>query len=158
MEEQTKPMDLGPLFKALAAAQGELKPLSKDKDNPFFKSKYADLASLREAVLPVFSKHGLSVIQFPNTDSADVASLVTYLCHESGGFIKESQVMKPVKADPQGLGSCITYMCRYALQGLSGIPVGDDDGNEASGKTAAPKATSIPQSPYKKPYPPKVSR
>lgn len=121
------------LFAALIKAQQELKPAKKDKDNPFFKSKYADLSGVREAITPVFNKHGLGFIQMPAGGTEGHIGLTTVLVHESGQAIQETMYMKPVKDDPQGRGSCITYMCRYALAAFAGLPLEDDDGAAASG-------------------------
>lgn len=125
---------LGSLYDALAKAQAELKPAKKDKNNPFFKSTYADLSGVREAVLPIFNKHGLSFVQMPVGGEEGSIGLTTVLAHKDGGSISSTMYMKPVKDDPQGRGSCITYMCRYALAAFSGLPLEDDDANTASGK------------------------
>jgi hypothetical protein len=126
----------GALFKALAAAQAEMESAKKDAANPFFKSKYADLAEVVR-VSKVIHKHGLSVMQMPVGKN----ELVTILAHESGEYIKSCYEMTPVKNDPQGVGSCITYQRRYALQAILGIPAEDDDGNAAS--------SNVPEKPQK---------
>ena len=51
------------LATALATAQGEMGSAIKDSDNPFFKSKYADLASVWDACRDPLSKNGFSVVQ-----------------------------------------------------------------------------------------------
>lgn len=122
MSEQT-----GELFAALAEAQKAMETAKKEAANLFFKSKYADLGEIIR-VSKVANQFGLAVSQFPTGES----ELVTILGHKSGQWLKSSYSMKPVKNDPQGIGSCISYMKRYALQAVLGIPTDDDDGNQAS--------------------------
>lgn len=124
---------IGALAKALAAFQGEVKDPTKDADNPYFKSKYVPLDGLVTAVRPALAKHGLSYLQFPTGDGQAVA-MTTVLLHESGEWLESDPfTMKPVKADPQGMGSCMTYARRYSLTSVLGIAwEEDDDANNAS--------------------------
>lgn len=135
--------NMAELFAALSKAQAELKPAIRDSNNPFFKSRYADLPSVWTAAQEVLAKNGLSVIQMPVGGENGVIGLTTVLAHSSGGEINSTMYMKPVKDDPQGHGSCITYMRRYALAAFVGIVQDDDDANTASGKVTAyePKKT-----------------
>lgn len=119
------------LATALSKAQSEIKPALKDSDNPFFKSKYADLASVQSACMPFLTKNGLSVLQAINYVNGET-TLETTLLHSSGQWIKSIAPVKPVKNDPQGLGSALTYMRRYSLAALVGVSQEDDDGNGAS--------------------------
>ena len=125
------------LFGALAKAQAKMGSARKGSANPFFKSKYADLSEVRKTA-QVIHEFGLAITQFPDGENG----LVTVLGHESGQYIKCHMQMKPVKNDPQGLGSCLTYMRRYAMQSVLGIPSEDDDGNKASKKTAPKRPDS----------------
>jgi hypothetical protein len=121
------------LAKALAKAQSEIKAAKMDSTNPFFKSKNADLSSVWESCRGPLTKNGLSIIQRPDATDGNTISLTTIILHESGEFISGTLVMKPVKNDPQGLGSCLTYARRYALASMVGIcSEEDDDGNRAS--------------------------
>jgi hypothetical protein len=124
------------LSAALAKAQGIMEGASKDSANPFFKSKYADLASVWDACRKPLSDNGLSVVQTTEfmPEHPDMVCIETILCHSSGQWIKGKLAVKPVKADPQSVGSCITYLRRYSLQSIVGIAPEDDDGNAASGK------------------------
>jgi hypothetical protein len=117
--------DLGELAGALAKAQAEMGAALKGSDNPFFKSSYADLASIIEAARPL-STHGLAVTQFPCG-----GELVTMLIHSSGQWLKSRYTIKPVKDDPQGRGSALTYARRYAYQAIAGLASADDDGEGA---------------------------
>lgn len=121
------------LATALNKFQAEVEPVKKGASNPFFKSKYADLASIIEAIRKPLSDNGLSFAQFPAGDGG----LTSILMHTSGEWIEETYIMKPVDAKPQTAGSAITYMRRYALGAMLGIATEeDDDGNAASGKRA----------------------
>jgi hypothetical protein len=146
------------LAKALTKAQAEMKGAVKDSSNPFFKSTYADLASVWDAVRGPFTKQGLSFVQAVNFDPAypDHVFVETTMLHLSGEFVSGVIGMKPVKSDPQSVGSCITYCRRYGLQALSGVAPEDDDGNAASGTSNAQKP-SKPATPAPTiPEPPKV--
>jgi hypothetical protein len=126
------------LAKALSSAQGEMKGAHKDSENPFFKSKYADLASVWEAIRAPFAKHGLSVVQ--TTSEGDKGLMLhTTLIHLSGQFISSGMLVKPVKQDPQGLGSALSYSRRYALSAIAGVYQDDDDANLASNKSSSEK-------------------
>lgn len=119
--------DLKELSAALCAAQSEFKSALKCADNPFFKSKYADLHAVVEACKVPLQKNGFSYSQAINGDT-----LVTTLLHTSGQFLKSSVPIRPVKNDPQAFGSAVTYMRRYSLAALVGVVTEDDDGNAAS--------------------------
>ena len=116
---------------AVIAAQGELGTAKKTADNPFFKSKYADLAAVVETARPVLTRHGLGVVQSADCDG-ELAVVETLLVHTSGEWFKSRTVLKPTKADPQGMGSAVTYARRYAYMAIIGMAAEDDDGNAAS--------------------------
>lgn len=128
------------LAAALAKAQAHMEGAKKGNTNPHFKSRYADLASVREAVTEALTSHGISYVQFPRLVSAgDGAWLVeveTTLLHASGQWIGDTLAVPVTKADAQGVGSAITYARRYALMAVTGIAPEDDDGNAAVGGTA----------------------
>lgn len=125
------------LATALGKAQGEMKGASKDSANPFFKSKYADLASVWEAIRAPFSKNGLAISQVTSEDEKGLV-LTTLLLHSSGEWISGEIRINPVDQKPQTLGSAISYMRRYALSAMAGVYAEDDDGNLASGKMVPP--------------------
>jgi len=133
--------NINELSTALAKAQGSLNNAKKDTANPFFKSKYADLASVWEACRAQLSANGLSVIQTSEyiPELPDHVVIDTQLSHSSGQWIRGRLVVKPVKADPQSVGSCMTYARRYSLAAMIGIAPEDDDGNAASGNANADK-------------------
>lgn len=117
---------------ALAAAQGEMRPAMKDADNPYFKSKYADLASVWEACRAPLAKNGLSVSQLTAVIDG-VLFLETLLMHKSGQWVSGLYPIRAENEKPQTLGSAITYARRYALSSCVGVSTDDDDGNKASG-------------------------
>lgn len=128
------------LFAALAKAQAKIEGASKDKRNPAFNSKYADLASVWEACRSALTEQGLCVIQQPLSDG-DRVGLKTTLGHSSGQWMASTVWTTPKDKTPQALGSCLTYLRRYSLAAAVGVtPDEDDDGNAASGRGADPKA------------------
>ena len=124
---------------ALAKAQGAVEGASKDTANPFFKSKYADLSSVWTACRQALSSNGLAVTQTTEAGTGDAVTVVTTLMHSSGQWIRGRLTMRPVKADPQGIGSCITYIRRYSLAAMVGVAPEDDDGEGASGRQTKPE-------------------
>ena len=130
---------------ALVKAQGEMGNASKGAANPFFKSKYADLESVWDACRDLLANNGLAVAQFPGTYSEldNSMSLTTILTHESGEYICHEMSVPVTKTDPQGAGSALTYMRRYALAAVVGVVQADDDGNAASSPKPVVKAKEI---------------
>lgn len=125
------------LSDALSKAQSEMRGAVKESDNPFFKSKYADLGAVIEAARGPLSNHGLAVIQTTAFNEAGI-DLVTTLTHKSGQWIQGRLFIKPTKPDPQGFGSGMTYARRYAYAAIVGLAQVDDDGNAASAETVKP--------------------
>lgn len=120
------------IAKAMVAAQSEMSNAKKDATNPFFKSKYADINSIREAVLPILNKNGISVLQpMINIDGKNF--IKTVLLHESGEYLESlTEVVYSKANDAQAQGSGITYARRYGLQSFVCVGAEDDDGNNAS--------------------------
>jgi len=117
------------LAKALVLFHVKVDTIKKDAKNPFFKSTYASLPNILEGINEPLIESGLSVAQFPSGENG----LTSILLHESGEFISAEYQMRPVKDDPQGRGSCITYQRRYALASILGLNIDeDDDGNTAT--------------------------
>ncbi len=127
---------IGKLAEALAKAQSKLLPAAKDSENPFFKSKYADLASVWEACRAALTENGLAVVQLAHSTEKGVG-VETMLVHSSGEFISESLEVPAAKHDAQAFGSAITYARRYGLAAMVGVAPEDDDGNAAA-KAAQP--------------------
>jgi len=128
-----KSESIAALAAALAAAQGQMKGAVKDSANPFFKSKYADLASVVEAIRVAFASNGLSYIQTVEPSDKDEVRVETTILHSSGEWIACGILSLPVsKSDAQGYGSALTYARRYSLSAATGVAPEDDDGNLAS--------------------------
>jgi len=125
-----KSESIAKISKALAQFQGEVKNPANTETNPFFNSKYAPLSDILNAVRPLLSKYGLSVLQSPSGDGQNIA-ITTLIVHESGEWIESDPLtLKAEKATAQGAGSAITYARRYALSAMLGISSEDDnDGN-----------------------------
>jgi len=130
------------IAEALNKAQSVMCAAKKDKKNPFFKSNYADLASVFDAIREPFAENGLSVSQTTDVLENGKMVLKTLLLHVSGEYL-ESKMLLPDEPNPQKLGSLLTYYRRYSLMGISGLPAEDDDGNKASNKEAKRKEEYI---------------
>lgn len=122
------------IYAALAKAQAMMTGAKKDAANSHFRSKYATLEAVIEAVRPALSANGISFYQDVETDGAKVTCYTT-LGHESG----EEIVSRPMSAEakgkgPQEIGSTETYLRRYQLMALCGIAPEDDDGEAAHGR------------------------
>jgi len=121
------------LTKALVKAQSSYNALIKDSKNPFFKSKYADLAACIECTREPLARNGLAVMQSTEVDG-DKTVVETILAHISGEWIAGRYPLTPIKNDCQGLGAALTYARRYSLTAMLGIAAEDDDGETASGR------------------------
>jgi hypothetical protein len=153
------------LADALAKAQATITGAVKDSDNPFFHSKYADLATVIDACRPALTANKLAVVQTPRTTFsstpeietvtarsgearnrvkvATTVEMTTTLIHASGEWVSGTVAAMLANADPQSIGSAITYLRRYGLSALVGVAQVDDDGEAAvaSTSTQARKAT-----------------
>lgn len=155
---------------ALVKVQQAMEAVTKSADNPYFKSKYADLNSVLEATKELCNKNGIAIIQLPSSNEvyyepgrngpaderASILSLTTRLQHTSGEFIEATAQVPLAKSDPQGFGSAMTYARRYSLQAALALQSEDDDAesavthsapkttfNKAAGNTPARKAGSL---------------
>lgn len=140
--------EIDKLAPALVAFQEEVGNPKKTADNPFYKSKYADLDGIINTIRPTLAAHGLCVIQSPEGEG-NTAKVTTRIIHSSGQWIEGTLSLTAVKGDPQGMGSAITYARRYSLAGICGLAQDDDDGNTASGKDEKPTAKSATPHPSK---------
>lgn len=115
---------------ALVKAQNQMSGARAAQTNPHFKSKYAGLEEVVEAVKKPFADNGIAFSQHPFSDEAG-SGVTTILMHTSGEWLQSDYVLPMVKVTPQGAGSSLTYARRYALAAVAGLPQRDDDGNEA---------------------------
>lgn len=129
---------------ALAKAQSEVEGAKKDSKNPHFKSDYADLASVWDAIRKPFTSNGFSITQEPVDIEGKDVGLKTTLCHICGAAAVSQFGMK-VKdpTNPQVIGSALTYMRRYALMAVTGIAPVDDDANAVAAKPPAAPGVTI---------------
>jgi hypothetical protein len=130
---------------ALVKAQSEMSNPTKGATNPFFKSKYADLNSVREAVIHVLNSNGISVLQpMVNIDGKNF--IKTVFLHVSGEQVESfTEIIYSKQNDAQSQGSGITYARRYGLQSLACVGAEDDDGNAASKKDEPKKEINTPE-------------
>jgi len=125
---------------ALVKAQRAFGPALKEKTNPAFRSKYADLGACIEAVIDALNANGIALIQKQHPHDGGV-TVETIFLHESGEQFSAGQLSVPAaKQDPQGYGSALTYARRYSLMAACGIAPEDDDGNAASKRRPDPIA------------------
>ena len=139
MECEVKTMmsaSVGKIAEALCKVQPTIHPVSKDAANPFFKSKYATLASCMEAIKPLYEA-GICVLQPPVQCGPDGVCVTTLLIHTSGEWIRGELYMPAAKRDPQGFGSAISYARRYCLSATIGLATEDDDGERAMNRGGA---------------------
>jgi len=135
--------DIKDLAGALVKAQAAMEGARKDKNNPHFKSAYADIAAVWDAIREPLTANGLAIVQMPSTIHNGI-EIETMLIHSSGQYISTTLGM-PAKMDAHGIGSAITYARRYALMAVAGVAPVDDDGNGASARQVArPSAEANP--------------
>lgn len=147
---------------AMAKAQGVMTGAKKDSDNPFFRSRYADLASVWEACRKALTDNGIAVLQSPRIKTlgeAEIATRIskqgeerdvvraltevtvtTLLTHSSGQWVRDDISCILPTSDPQAIGSGATYLRRYSLAAFAGVAPEDDDGEEAMGRGATSTA------------------
>ena len=138
------------LFAALAKAQGEFEPVTRDRDvevkmkaGGTYTFSYATLAGAIEITRPVLAANGLAVTQFLASTDDGRPAITTSIHHEAGGFLTGTIPIKTEGLDPQGVGSLVTYTRRYAYFGALGLaPVDDDDANHASGNKTRSRTRS----------------
>lgn len=130
---------------AFIKAKQAFGPALKDKTNPAFRSKYADLGACLEAVDDALLANGIAMYQETFEDTTGV-TVETVFLHESGEMIRSGKLHVPAsKQDPQGYGSALTYARRYSLMTACGIAPEDDDGNAATKAPAARQQAPAPK-------------
>ena len=132
------------LDEALAKAQGEMKNAALNKVNPHFKSRYADLAGIRDTVTPALSANGIAVVQAIGSSDGSLA-VITRLVHSSGQWFESSFPIIGDVNKPQAIGSAITYGRRYTLSAIANISADDDDDGEQAQEQGSkpPEARNI---------------
>jgi hypothetical protein len=151
--------EFGEIAAALAAAQGKMDHAAKDRTNPHFKSKYADLASVLDACRPHLSAGDLAIIQPPAIVMGDeragaMVRVEPWLVHTSGQWFSTSLDAAVPNIQAQTIGSAITYLRRYGLAAMAGIAPEDDDGNAGTRTTETPPGQRhVPRQPPQRPMP-----
>lgn len=127
------------LSAAMALAFAKIEGAIKGKTNPAFRSKYADLAAVVDAIKPALAEHGLWFRQVTHPADGGVC-VETVIHHASGESLACGPLFVPAsKQDAQGFGSALTYCRRYSLMAAFGVPAEDDDGNAAVASKPANK-------------------
>ena len=134
------------LAKALLNVQRTVQPVTKDAENTFTKSWYASLNSVMEACRDALIENDIWLCQYPvPVEQPNSIGLVTKLTHAESGQWQSSLAVVPLpKADPQGMGSAITYARRYALTAMLGMVTEDDDGEGAKNGKKSPTRPKLP--------------
>jgi hypothetical protein len=137
-------IDIKELSAAMAKAFAQIEGAVKGKTNPAFRSKYADLAAVTDAIKPALAENGLWYRQVFHAAEGGVC-VETIIHHASGQSIACGPLFLPAtKQDAQGFGSATTYARRYSLMAAFGVPAEDDDGQAAVQR--APQAAQKPAS------------
>lgn len=147
--------EISGLIGALAKAQLTFTPALKDSSNPYFNSKYADLATVIDAVRPALNKNGIAILQFNSSDLEHQTASVTTSLHFGEQFISETMEAPAVgkskegkeKFDVQTLGAAWTYLRRYGIQSICGLASEDDDGNSLQNDNRPVQRKSKPMDP-----------
>lgn len=147
MEQEIIQTPIKNLISALVAFQGSLVPPKKETDNPYFKSKYADLAGVWESCRPLLLANGLALVQSPSTNG-NIVTVTGTLYHTSGESITSVLSGTAKDTSPQAIGSAITYFRRYQMCAVLGVAAEDDDGAAASGTTEKPKSLAQQKGPF----------
>lgn len=135
-----KSATIGELAKALICFHVKVDSIKKDAKNPFFKSTYASLPNILEAINEPLNESGLALTMFPTDDYGMYCVLIHA---ESGEWIESTYTMKPVKDTPQEKGSCLSYQRRYCISSILNLQIDDlmidDDANKATHGDAKPE-------------------
>ena len=137
------------IISALVKFQSEVKPISKDASNPFFKSKYATLENIWNTIRPTLTANGLAITQITQaSENGDIVILKTVLMHTSGEMIESIISMKPSKQDPQGMLACLSYARRGSIAAILSLVTDDDlDGNDTIKPNMKPEVKAQPKAP-----------
>ena len=118
------------VFTALTAAQGEMGPLVKGAVNPHFRSRYATLDDVVNAVRPPLNSNGIC-FHF-ETLAGEMVAVLTH--GESETSIRCGVPLLVSKNDIQAFKSAATYAKRIGLESVTGVAPADDDDGQAAAK------------------------
>lgn len=119
------------LTTAIIQVQGGISGVKKDAVNPHFKNRYATLENVIDTARPALQEAKIAFVQAPGIVTDGSVEVTTMLVHESGEWMRSTLHVPLQKRDAQGVGSAITYGCRYSLMAMLGLPPTDDDGQAA---------------------------
>jgi hypothetical protein len=131
------------LTAGLLLVQGEIAGIKRDSTNPHFKNRYASLEAVIETTKPAMQKAKMVFTQAPGVIVDGAVEVTTMLIHESGEWLRSTLHVPLAKTDPQGVGSAITYGCRYALMATLGLPPIDDDAEAAVSHSAPERSRPV---------------
>jgi phosphomevalonate kinase len=134
------------IAEALVSAQKEIKFAVKDSTNPHFKSKYANINSVIDAVKAPLNNNGIAILQSLSPSDDNKLHLTTRLIHSSGEWIEDTAVCPLQKQDPQGMGSAVSYIRRYSLSAFLSLYSDTDDDGQSAALNAADYLQRITQS------------
>lgn len=123
--------DKSPLKAALCEFKKNNIKIYKTANNPFFKSKYADLPTILDAIEEPLADLGLIIISTSQQAEDGSWKEVTILEHKDCDEVRMS-AFPLFGSKPQEFGSSITYARRYNIQSLLNLAAADDDGNAAN--------------------------
>lgn len=129
------------LTASIIKVQGAISGVHKNAKNPHFKSSYATLENVIDTARPALQEAGIAFVQAPGMVIDGSVEVTTMLVHTSGEWMKSTLHVPLGKRDPQGVGSAITYGCRYSLMAMLGLPPTDDDGEAAMERPASTPST-----------------
>jgi hypothetical protein len=129
--------ELDQLFGALAIAQGEYEVIGYNRENPYFKAKFADLDAILSAARPALKRNKLTFLQQIRINEEGMTILHSILGHASGQWIESRNRIIPTKNDPQTFGSTLSYLKRYAAVSLLGITISHDKDDDDAEKDMA---------------------
>lgn len=132
------------IYAKLLKFQGKVEAIKKDSTNPAFRSKYFDINSLLEEVLPVMQEVGLIITQCVEAGPEGKMMLITTLADPDSGETMNASMWLPSCTKPQEYGSAITYFRRYSIQSMLALMAEDDDGNTASGRAPTTSSAAKP--------------
>jgi len=131
------------LAAALSKAQATIAGAHRNAANPFFKSRYADLASVWDAIREPLTGNGLSLVQIPSA-VGNIVSVETILMHSSGQYLRGTMTATAKDDSPQAIGSIVSYLRRYAAASFCGVCPVDDDAEAAQPRGTVPQAPAEP--------------
>lgn len=137
-QEPLRSENISELAKALTAAQGEMKNVVKNAENPFFKSHYADLPTVMDCLRPLLHKHDLALVQMGRVIEGRTI-LRTELIHSSGQYIASEYLLSPKENTVQAMASANTYFRRHAAMGMTGLAAAEDDDGAFASETIVKK-------------------